>query len=245
MSGAIYQAAAGALLQQMRLEMLSNNLANANTTGFKSDIPVFRLAPESLSPEAEVPSLKTHSITPPMEAITDFSSGAVVKTDNPLNVAIVGRGFFEVQTPDGPRYTRNGSFSINADGLLCTALGDPVMGQSGEITIDGGNIAIGELGEVFVDGQQVDVLKVVDFPEPYKLQKSGESFFVPDDLGQETILEDGFHIAQGFVESSNVNTIRTMTDMIETMRVFEAYQKVIQSSNETTARTVNEIAGTI
>lgn len=244
MSGAIYQAAAGALLQQMRMEMLSNNLANTNTSGYKAEVPLFRLSPEAHQLETGGPDMKGKSITPPMEAITDFSAGAVMRTENPLDVTIVGNGFFEIQTEAGLRYTRCGSFSIDAEGVLCTALGEPVMGQSGEILIDGWRVDISEGGEVFVDGEEVDTLKVVDFPEPYELQKTGDTTFAPLVSGFETVLDEGFHIVQGAVEASNVNTIRNMTDMIETMRVFEAYQKIIKANDEALGRTVNEIAAT-
>lgn len=241
MSGTIYQAAAGALMQQMRLDVLSNNLANSNTSGFKADIPIFRILPEETPTDATQISLTLSPLYAPMEAITDFSGGAVVKTGNPLDAAIVGDGFFKIQTDNGVQYTRNGSFTINENGVLCTAQGSPVMGQSGEISIDGNRVEIGDLGEVYVDGDQVDRLQIVDFPKPYMLKKNGETQFSSEDLGQESIIEDSYHISQGFVEASNVNIIQTMTEMIETLRVFESYQRVIQSADDTLAKTVNEV----
>lgn len=245
MSGTIYQAAAGALLQQMRLDMLSNNLANVNTTGFKADMPVFRMETEDTPDEIPVYSPgRLSPYAPPMSARTDFSAGPAARTGNPLNLAIAGKGFFEVETPDGPKYTRTGNFAINAEGILSTADGWPIMGQGGTITIDGTRIAIDDQGEVFVDGESAGTLRIVDFDEPYGLDKAGDTLFVARDGAQGQPIEPGTsQVVQGFLEASNVDAIRTMTEIIETMRVFEAYQRIIRTADETTAKTVNEVGG--
>ena len=243
MSGAIYQAAAGALLQQMRMEVLSNNLANINTTGYKADAPDFRVdTPGQSAATAPATPGRLSPYAPPMEARTDFSDGPNVRTGNPLDAAIVGDGFFAVQTPEGIRYTRNGSFTINASGLLSTSEGWPVMGQGGEIAIDGSRVEIGGEGDVSVDGQAVDTLQVVTFNQPQQLEKAGNTLFKAPQGVEGTPVEAGeVQVAQGFLEGSNVNAIRTMTDMIETMRVFESYQRVMRSVDETTAKTVAEV----
>jgi flagellar basal-body rod protein FlgF len=241
MSGTIYKAGAGAILQQIRLDAYANNLANVNTTGFKADEPVFRFdAPEISSDSAD----NTHILSPyalPLEYVTNFESGPLRQTGSPLDVAIVGKGFLEVQTPDGPQYTRNGGLSINADGMLSNADGWPVMGQGGTINIEGSRVDINEEGQVSVDGNVVDVLKVVDFNDPSVLKKAGNSLFKDDSAGSALMDAEGYRIAQGTLEASNVDAIRTMTDMIETLRVFETYQKVIRSADEATAKTVNEV----
>lgn len=242
MSGTIYQAAAGALLQQMRLDMLSNNLANVNTSGFKADQPIFRI------PQAEMPDPpamgpgRISPYAPPMEARTDFRGGALTRTGNPLDVAIAGKGFFEVQTPEGPKFTRKGNFTVNAEGVLSTPEGWPVVGQGGEIAIDGGRVEINERGEVFVDGEGVGELQIVDFAEPYALTKQGDTLFVPQQgEAAQAIAPEEMHLVPGHLESSNVDPIRTMTEIIETMRVFEAYQRIIRTADEATAKTVNEV----
>ncbi len=245
MSGIVYKAASGALLQQMRLDMLSNNLANVNTSGFKADLPVFRVdtgQDAQQTPDSARQPTIISPLAPPMQARTDFSSGAMVKTDNPLDVAIVGKGFFEIQAPEGTRYTRKGNFMVNEDGLLSTSEGWPVMGQGGTITVDGSDIRISDQGEVFVDGDQVNAFRIVDFPEPYRLDKTGDSLFVPKEgVVPEDVEEGNAQLAQGFVEQSNVNAIRTMTELIETIRVFETYQRVIRSADDVTSKTVNEV----
>jgi flagellar basal-body rod protein FlgG len=157
-----------------------------------------------------------------------------------LDVALVGKGFFEVQTPDGLRYTRNGHLSINEDGVLSTTQGWPVMGQGGEISIDGGRIIFGEDGEVSVDGEVAGILRVVDFDDVSKLEKSGEAMF-EDTAGAGLRDAQDYRIAQGSVEGSNVNAIRTMTEIIDTLRIFETYQKAIRAADDATSKTVNEV----
>lgn len=241
MSGTIYKAGAGAILQQIRLEAYANNLANVNTIGFKADQPVFRFDAPEIAPEVpgNTPRLSPYAL--PLEYVTNFESGPLRQTGAPLDVAIVGKGFLEVQTPDGLQYTRNGSMSINADGELSTAEGWPIMGQGGTIQVDGSRIDINEEGQVVVDGDVAGVLKVVDFKDLSGLKKTGNSLFRDDGTGSGMTSTEGFRIAQGSLESSNVDAIRTMTEIIETLRVFETYQKVIRSADEATAKTVNEV----
>ena len=241
MSGSIYQSGAGAILQQMRLDVYSNNLANVNTAGFKADQPVFRFdatrAPAKTAPEAA----RLSPYVMPLEYVTNFEAGPITSTGNPLDVAIVGHGFFEVQTPDGLQYTRNGHLAINGDGVLSTAEGWPVMGQGGEIDIEGSQVEISEAGEISVDGDVVGVLKVMHFSDLMQLRKNGGTLFKPMDVIAAQVDPGEYRITQGAVETSNVNAIRTMTEIIETLRVFETYQKVIQETDSITAKTVNEV----
>lgn len=246
MSGIIYRAGAGAILQQMRLDAYANNLANVGTVGFKSDQPVFRFDKPKESPDAtafETPHLSPYA--PNLQYVTDFSSGPIQKTGNPLDVAIFSNGFFEIQTAEGAQYSRNGRFSINGEGVLTNADGWPVMGNSGEITIDGSRVEISQSGEIAVDGEIVDALRVVNFPEPYNLKKADNGNFIPgadDVLAQEV---ENANVTQGAVETSNVNAIRTMTQMIELLRVFQSYQKVIRAADDTTAKTINEVGNPV
>jgi flagellar basal-body rod protein FlgF len=249
MSGSIYLAASGAMLEQMRLEVLANNIANVNTPGFKQDLPIFRVSessPESSAPSGGDVSAIRQEILPyasPFEYWTDFSTGPLKNTGNPLDLALVGDGFFVVRTPEGERYTRQGSFRLNDEGILCTQDGYPVLGQGGDIAIDGQQITVGQDGTIEVDGQQVATLRLVNFSAPESLQKAGNSLFVnAAESGINPEIEaTGIQVDQGFVELSNVNAIRAMTDMIECLRVSESYQKVIRSADEATAKTINEV----
>jgi flagellar basal-body rod protein FlgG len=222
--------------------MLSNNLANVNTIGYKADLPVFRFnepAAEADPATGEVPKLSPY--LSPIDHVTNFTEGALRETGNPLDVAIVGDGFFAVQTPDGIQYTRKGRFSVNEQGQLSTADGNAVMGQGGEIAIDGSRVEISEAGEVSVDGAVVDVLRVVDFERPYPMQKVGGTRFVPAESSAQPQESRNYRIAQGAVEASNVDALRTMTELIESLRVFESYQKAIRAADDATAKTVNEV----
>ena len=242
MSGIIYKTGAGAISQMMRLNVCSNNLANMGTVGFKADMPVFRLDESTDATQSTDPS--TPHLSPyaaDLEYVTDFTSGPVQTTGNPLDVAIVGNGFFEIQTADGIQYTRNGRFSINPQGVLSNCDGWPVMGDGGEIAINGSKVEITELGEIVVDGDIVGQLKVVDFPQPYNLTKTGGSGFVPSAADMVAQAAENVRLSQGAVETSNVNAIRTMTEMIDLLRVFETYQKVIRAADDTMAKTINEV----
>jgi len=103
-------------------------------------------------------------------------------------------------------------------------------------------VEINDLGEGFVDGDNIDTLRVVDFAEPYPLEKTGDTFFKTPDGVEATDMEEGaFQVAQGYVEQSNVNAIRTMTELIETIRVFESYQRIIRTADDVTSKAVNEV----
>jgi flagellar basal-body rod protein FlgG len=246
MSGTIYKAAAGALLQQMRLDVLSNNLANVNTVGFKADQPEFRLDPKT-APFQTTPgdSRKLDPYIPPMQVGINFMAGQAIQTGNTLDVAILGSGFFEVRTGNGLEYTRNGNLTVNTEGVLSSSDGYPVMGEGGEINIQGSKVEIGENGDIVVDGTVLDRLKVVDFQRPYDLRKTGNTRFVPDKTDTRSQPATDYAISQGFVEASNVDAIRTMTEIIETTRVFESYQRVIRASDDATAKAVSEVGRSV
>ncbi len=248
MSGGMYLAAAGALVQQMRLEMLSNNVANINTIGYKAEKSVFSLTPETPAVANEPPRAGNQSLSPyapPFSAVIDFSQGAIRQTGNPLDVAIDGDGFFSVQTPDGVQYTRQGSFTLNADGVLVTQDGHPVLGEGGEIMLEEGIVEIDEEGAVYVDGDEVGRLQITDFAETRSLKKVGSGRFAMSQASVPGIRPENTSLRQGHIETANVNPVQAMTEMIETSRAFEAYQKVIQSADEATSKSINDVGRTI
>jgi flagellar basal-body rod protein FlgF len=249
MSGSIYMATSGAEVQRLRLQVLSNNLANINTTGFKEDQAMFRLVDPDLQqnvltnpPSGAVNTLVNAVI--PMTTHTDFTKGPLQQTGNPFDLAIDGDGFFSIQTDQGIRYTRNGAFSINPDGLLATADGDPVMGEGGEITIDGSEVRFDGSGAVIVDGAEVDKLRIVSISEMTALHKIGKTLFQLDETqGNEEQISYG-GVQQGFLEGSNVNAVKAMTELIEVQRGYESYQKMIQTIGEIDARVISGV-GTV
>ena len=239
----IYVAASGFLSQEKRLEIIANNLANANTAGYKGDMPVFRISNPSL-PESQVGqgaalSAAVLSVLPQVR--TDFSQGPLTQTGNPLDVAIVGEGFFEIETPRGPRYTRKGDFTLSTDGTLVTQGGHPVKGEGGAIALTEGEVTIDQTGTVFVDGKEEGQLRVVTFPATENLVKEGEGLFAWDGEGSQARPSDEVDVRQGYLENSNVDAIREMVQMIEALRVFEDHQKMIQAFDSAHKSAVNEI----
>ncbi len=257
MSGGIYMAASGALAYEKRLQLISNNLANANTVGYKMDHGQFQsIDPADLpasfgTSSPEMNSSQGQSFWFQFNSYTDFTHGSLKKTGSDFDLALIGDGFFCVQKPDGVHYTRKGDFTLNAEGVLVTANGFPVMGDGGEISVKGTanpqeskKFAVDEEGNVSVDGKQVGRLRIVSFPEPAKLMKMGDTLFNPAANSPPPIEAEDFKVSQGSVELSNVDVVKMMTEMIEVLRGYESYQKVIRSADEASARAINEIAKT-
>lgn len=252
----LYAAVSGSLAQEKRLAVLTNNLANANTVGFKADRVVFQVEalpvvvgplPTAEGSGAVVSALNRlwgrDSVQTQLQALhTDFTQGDLRDTGNPLDLALEGRGFFTVQTPAGVAYTRQGTFTLNADGLLVTAGGLPVLGEHGPLRLRGAQIEIDPTGRVVVDGAVVDRLKLVDFPRPYALEKQGDVLLRAVVADPPTTPATAV-VRQGMVETANVQPVRLLVAVMETARAYEAYQKVIQAFNDTAGRAVNDIAG--
>lgn len=211
-----------ALIQEKKFEIVSNNLANADTTGFKADILSFDQM------------LKAHMTV-------DLTQGDIKMTGNKLDLALASEGFFKVQTSHGVRYTRDGSFLLNRENALVTQAGEAVLGEEGPISIEGKDIYINEDGTVQVDGESVGKLSIVSFRYPEKLYKEGSSLFAYKGVPLDEQTPPDVSVKQGSLERPNVTTVVEMTKMIETMRFYESFQKVIQSFDETNAKAINEV----
>jgi len=243
MSGSMYMAATGALNYQKKLDVLANNVANINTVGFKADKVSF-VAVDLAENDSTLsdPSANTNLLSVVSKPV--FSSGSMRFTGNTFDVALEGDGFFSVNTPDGVRYTRNGSFTFNNNGTLVTRDGFPVLGDGGEISIndvEDSKIVIDEVGNIYSDDKKIGALKLVDFSKPYELDKVGSTFFMAKDLNANEIEPDELKVNQGFVELSNVDAVRAMTEMIETLRGYESYQKIIRSLSDVSAKAINDV----
>jgi flagellar basal-body rod protein FlgG len=156
-----------------------------------------------------------------------------------------------VQSPDGVVYTRRGNFTLNAEGTLVSQEGWPVLGDGGEIRVESRGadrtaleFTVGEDGTVNVNGKAAGRLRVQGFPPPAGLVKTGDCYFKP--ATEETAGEpvDNARIAQGFLEMSNVEAVRTMTEMIEILRGYESYQRVIRSVDELNSKSISEVGRT-
>ncbi len=240
----IYTSALGMAVLTRRQEASANNLANVNTSGYKKETVVARSFPEMLIHRLNDPTVTTG--TPPLvgnlstglqihDIVTDYSAGFYKESGNPFELALMGEGYFVVNTPQGERYTRNGVFNLSPEGKLVTIDGYPVQGKKGEIVVGKGDFNVDESGQVFVNGKLVDKLHIVSFASP--IVKEGSSLF----RGEEPVEVENPKIAQGFVEESNVNAIEEMVNMINLMRAYEANQKVIQTEDSTLEKTVNEV----
>jgi flagellar basal-body rod protein FlgG len=233
----LYTTVAGMINQQNMLEVITNNLANVNTVGYKKDdlnfSGTFNLLPDQTGTYT---ILNLDGVS--SKFLTDFSAGDIKTTDNMLDLALNGDGFFVIQHKDGIRYTRSGNFTLDNNGTLVTADGYPVMGTNGTIQIQGGTPEIDNSGQVIINGNVVAKLKIVDFQKPYQMTKAGYNTFVNSNQAEQNSTAQ---VKQGFLEMSNANPIQEMVKMIETMRVYESYQKTIQLFNETLEKANSEL----
>ena len=213
----------GSLIQQLRFETLSNNLANVNTDGFKKDIISFDVA-----------------LSSKIMTSVDLSPGPVVNTGNKFDVALIGPGFFKIQTPSGTRYSRNGAFSLSRDGMLVNQNGDQVLGQNGPITLSGGDLTIGRDGQISENGSPGDKLMIVDFIKPQFLRKEGMNYCVYVGKEQDILTSEKADIQHQYIEKSNVNVTEEMIKMVDAFRAFESIQKAIQNADDITSKLVND-----
>lgn len=240
MNRGIYPILSGALAHERRMQVFANNMANVNTAGFKQDEQAFKaifpqyhaVAPTSGQTMGLAQQTMARPFGPservfvaPHRIKTTFEQGRIRLTGNPLDIAIQGSGFFEVSTPQGTRYSRNGMLSLDRQRRLVNGLGYPVMGTRGEIKVPPGKLEVTTQGDIKVDDKTVARIKIMEFPEGEMPQKSSEGFFSSD---KGTVAKNP-QIQVGHIEESNVNTIGEMVKMIQGMRNYESTQKLIQT----------------
>jgi len=218
--------------QMRRSEIVANNLANVNATGFKRDVMFFDVLHSKSDSELRV------------DVETDFSQGSIQLTDNPMDLAISGKGFFLVEDEQGPVITRNGHFTLDANGFLRSATGKPVLGEGGWINLslngqDARNIKISNTAEIYVDEEYIDRLRIVEMEENATLQKAEGTAFRVDPASIRDI--ENPVVLQGRLERSNVNAVEEMVAMIEMERQFESTQKVVRMLDDTLRQTVNRV----
>ncbi len=254
MNKGIYVATSGSLAQERAMDIISNNMANMNTTGFKADRMLFQTylpktaaavanAPTSDEIKAGITGNKTDDIAYMFssQSYTNFEQGALQKTGNTFDIALDGNGFMAVETPTGERYTRGGAFKIDSAGQLVTADGYKVLGHSGSpITVGNEEFSVRDDGLITVSGGGTEQLKIVDFADRSQLKKSGQGFFVAEE-GMEPA-EPTAKVRQGYLEASNINPVAEMTRMITALRTYEAFQKSIYSNDDMTTRLITDVA---
>lgn len=238
----IHEAAAGMVAGMNRFGTIANNLANAGTTGFKRDLQFLRLLSDRQI-ELQGKRADGQSVNSLVQdQYTDFSQGELTETGNRLDVAISGEGLFTIQTLTGIAYTRNGSFTLNENYALVDYNGNLVLGDGGEIIINGAEINITRNGEIEVDGNEIGKLRIVTFKDLTKVKKIGNSLFIPRDESVHPIApEKPFIVSQGYLETSNVNLVQEMITMIALGKEFEANQKIIQTNDELMQKEAREL----
>jgi flagellar basal-body rod protein FlgF len=223
----IFSTLTGKYIAQRRLEMVSNNIANSLTPGYKTSRPV--LGNIVKNQDSTVGQDLGNSHVDLLDSYIRFSGAPLVQSGAVFDVAVEGEGFFVVSTKNGNMYTRNGQFTLNQEKRLVTMDGNPVLGQGGgEITIDGKSTAIENDGSIFVDQQFVDRIKVVDFKQKTDLRSAGRSLFVNVSDRNEEATPERFSVKQGYYEASNVDVMNELIEMISTLRAYESYTKVDQ-----------------
>ncbi len=234
----LYVSKAGMLSRQRQLEVNANNLANMSTVGFKKNEVFFRhLLDASQATDAK----KMDESFAAGSEITDFSTGSIQETGNPLDLAIAGEGFFVIGTPRGEVYSRNGNFSLDTDGRLVTQDGFPVLGSGGEIQLAGNDVKVNENGDITVEDRVVDKIKIVQFEDPTLLTKIGGTYFTDEDQAMVYDLPpEKIQLRQGYLEGSNVSGMDEVVQMIELYQQFELAQKAISSQDHTLDRLIND-----
>ena len=256
----IFAPLSGGIVQERVLEILANNVANMNTTGFKEEQVTFaslEANPWNSYPSALPPAqfkLDMRDLYPlhgnEMAYVTlsnvetSHVQGGLKRTGANTDVAIQGDGFFAINTPFGERYTRDGSFNLTSDGTLVTKSGAAVVGERGPLTgLSEGELKILPTGEVYNGDKFVDKIKVVAFSDKKLLQRLGDNLFVHDGAPENIVAPKG-EISQGYVESSNVNPMKNMSNMIIAHRTYEALQKAVKAYDNTmqlSAQKVGEV----
>ena len=252
----LYISGLGMTTQMKMMDVLSNNIANVNTTAYKKDISVTRTFSEELTRRLDDPATKEgtwswyiHDMPVGRwsnglyvdDVYTDFSIGSFQMTNGPLDLAISGNGFFAVELPDGTEmYTRDGSFTLGSDGTLLTTEGNKVLGRDGAVNIHNGNITIDYFGRIFSGSEYVDTLKMVDFDDYHTLRKRGDNLYAVTENSNQIAFNARTY--QGYLEGSNVSAVREMVDLINISRLYEANQRMITIHDSTLGKAVSEIA---
>jgi flagellar basal-body rod protein FlgF len=233
MSSGIYVATAGAVAQGNALDATANNIANASTAGFHGDRVTFREALSAArSPDVANVGAGTTRV--------DSQAGALQQTENPLDLALDGDGYFAVTTPNGPRYTRAGNFQLDEGRNLVTADGFKVRGDGGapiNVPAEAATVSVASDGTVSADGAAVGKLELARFA-PAQMKREGGSLFSATGRG---LAGDPPKVRSGMLESSNVNVVRGVVDLVKVSRTYESLMRMIQGYHDIESRAAREL----
>jgi flagellar basal body rod protein FlgG len=223
-------------------DIIAHNLANVSTVGFKRRCNAFSKSLEAQDAETYSPG------TIDLNSIFDFSQGSIVETGRPLDFALHGKGFFVIETPKGPLYTRNGTFNKNQNSQMVDSLGRIVAGQAGPITIPG-NVGISQLnvssdGTISAGGIAIGKFRLVNFNDnENKLVPTGDSCYRMPDENIQPIEAEHIVVKQGYQEASNVQIIDELVDMILVSRLYEANMKTLTAASEASSSLISVAMG--
>ncbi len=222
------------------MDVIANNLANVSTPAYKRESIQFREYVDQLPTTAGQAGPQSISFVQDAGTVSDLTEGKLDHTGAPYDLAIDGKGYFQVQTANGTRYTRDGHFLLNSDGVLVTAAGDPVLGDGGPITVapSDGDIHIAEDGTVSGKQGQLGKLSVVDFPDDQALVKDGANLYSTD---QSATPATGAQILQGTIEASNVQPVIEISRMLEVMRAYQATTSLTKSQDDLKLQAIDKL----
>jgi flagellar basal-body rod protein FlgF len=236
-------AASGIQARMESLDMLANNMANGSTTGFKVDREFYSTFSGSSSFAGLDPSVGDSPVVE--KAWTDFSQGTLLPTGNDTDLALSGSGFFAVNGPNGPLYTRNGSFRVSPAGTLITAEGYPVRQTGGQpIQLTGtGTITVNPQGGVSQNNQQIGQLEIDSFADPNQLSKVASGYFEnPDPVSITPAVATNVQVYQGKLESSNSSPSESAARMVSLLRHFEMLQHAVKIGTDMNKQAIEEVA---
>lgn len=239
MDNAVYVALSSQMALRRHLEIVANNMANQSTPGFKAERMMFREYVQETGLTAQTGGREKISFVQDIASYRDLSDGAIIQTGSEFDVAIAGDGYLTVDTPDGPRYTRGGSLTLDNQRRLVTAQGYPVLSSGGTpivLPTDTVGMMIAEDGTVSVrrvEDAKIDIrldrLGVVNFDDQRQLRRTSDGLMTTD-LAPTANAKP--RVVQGALEQSNVQGVREMTDMMEILRTYQSVQKAIDSEGE-------------
>lgn len=223
------------------MDSIANNLANISTPGFKRETPQFQEYIDQIPPAEGETGTQNVSFVQQTGTLRDLTAGHIDITNAPLDVAINGQGYFVIQTANGLRYTRNGHFTMDGSGRIVTDAGDPVQGDGGDISISAtdGNAHIAADGEVSGNNGQIGKLSVVDFPNDRALVKQGASLY---STTQASTSASNATLQQGAIESSNVQPVIEISQMIDVSRSYQATINLMESQSTLTQQAIDKLA---
>jgi len=227
----MYKALSGAVAQMRRLDVSAQDLANVNTSGYKGQ----RLSFSEVLANRLPPDERPGGLVAVAGQRTHLGQGEIQATENPFNLALNGEGFFVVQTSRGERYTRNGAFTLKADGTLISAQGDPLLGESGPIQITGSSkMEVAADGTVSSNEGELGKLRFIRFADARQVIKEGANLFASDAANVQPVIDP--RVLQGSLEQSNVNSIDGMLSLIVLNRQFEASERAMKLMDAATEK---------